>query len=168
MSGVTFSIQQQSDKKVVLYLSQITPRIFVNVKKAFKLWGYAGAAYSITNYFVGGGSVSRSGVSVDAARGASYTKRQAELAGALLHSRTGTLRRSISASVAPGFSETATTATQVWGSATPYGRIQEYGGNAGRNHASYIPPRPYLAPALEAQMPYLLQLIQEAVQDAIG
>lgn len=32
-----------------------------------------------------------------------------------------------------------------------YGRIHEYGGTAGRNHAARIPPRPYLKPALEAE-----------------
>ena len=30
-----------------------------------------------------------------------------------------------------------------------YSRIQELGGWAGRNHASYLPPRPYLKPAAE-------------------
>jgi phage gpG-like protein len=152
MSGVTFSIQQQSDKKVVLYLSEITPRIFVNIKQALKLWGYQGANVSITKYFAGGQSVER---------GSRNT-------GSLLVSRTGTLTRSIAASVAPGYSETETTATQVWGSATPYGRIQEYGGNAGRNHKSYIPPRPYLAPAQQDTLPDLIESIKAAVQAAIS
>jgi phage gpG-like protein len=29
-----------------------------------------------------------------------------------------------------------------------YGRIQELGGMAGRGHASYLPPRPYVSPVL--------------------
>jgi phage gpG-like protein len=29
-----------------------------------------------------------------------------------------------------------------------YSRIQELGGRTGRNHATYLPPRPYMRPAL--------------------
>lgn len=32
---------------------------------------------------------------------------------------------------------------------TVYAAIQEHGGNAGRGGASYLPPRPYMAPAVE-------------------
>lgn len=151
MSGVTFSIEQQSDQKVVLYLSSISPRIFANVKQALKLWGYKGANISVTKYFAAGQSV---------ARGQRNT-------GSILISRTGTLTRSTVASVAPGYSETETTATQIWGAATPYAMIQEYGGNAGRNHASYIPPRPYLSTALNDVRPDLMAAIQEAVDKAL-
>jgi hypothetical protein len=35
------------------------------------------------------------------------------------------------------------------GSTVVYARIQELGGWAGRGHASYLPPRPYLKPAAE-------------------
>jgi len=35
------------------------------------------------------------------------------------------------------------------GGTTVYARIQELGGQAGRDHASTLPPRPYLAPALK-------------------
>jgi phage gpG-like protein len=35
------------------------------------------------------------------------------------------------------------------GATTVYARIQELGGDAGRDHASHLPPRPYLAPALK-------------------
>lgn len=34
-----------------------------------------------------------------------------------------------------------------------YARIQELGGWAGRNHASYLPPRPYIAPAVRVAAP---------------
>jgi phage gpG-like protein len=152
VSGVTFSIVQQSDQKVVLYLSAISPRIFANIKQALKLWGYKGANISVTKYFAAGQSV----------------KKGARNTGSILFSRTGTLTRSITASVAPGYSETETTATQIWGAATPYARIQEYGGYAGRNHAAYIPPRPYLGPALNDVRPDLMAAIQEAVDKAIA
>jgi phage gpG-like protein len=34
------------------------------------------------------------------------------------------------------------------GATTVYARIQELGGDAGRDHSAHLPPRPYLAPAL--------------------
>lgn len=37
----------------------------------------------------------------------------------------------------------------IVGATTVYARIQELGGYAGRGHASYLPPRPYLKPAAE-------------------
>jgi phage gpG-like protein len=36
------------------------------------------------------------------------------------------------------------------GATTVYARIQEFGGDAGKDHASHLPPRPYLRPALLA------------------
>lgn len=39
-------------------------------------------------------------------------------------------------------------AAEVWPSA-PYARIQELSGWAGRNHASFLPARPYVGPAVE-------------------
>lgn len=61
---------------------------------------------------------------------------------------TGQLRRSIRvqgpAQVAPATYEARIGPTAV------YGRIQELGGVTGRGHATTLPARPYLAPALEA------------------
>jgi phage gpG-like protein len=34
------------------------------------------------------------------------------------------------------------------GATTVYARIQEFGGDAGKDHASHLPPRPYLKPAM--------------------
>jgi phage gpG-like protein len=42
--------------------------------------------------------------------------------------------------------------TFKWGvdlAVIPYARIHEYGGQAGRNHAATIPPRPYIGPAVK-------------------
>lgn len=39
--------------------------------------------------------------------------------------------------------------TVIVGGHVVYARIQELGGDAGRNHASHLPPRPYLRPAAE-------------------
>lgn len=156
MSGITFRIEQQSDKKVVLYLQSITPRLIAAIHQALKAWIYAGANISVTKYFAAGQSV---------ARGARNT-------GDVLVSRTGTLRRSIIASVDSGMNpaspEGATVITATWGAATPYARIQEYGGYAGRGHKAYIPPRPYLGPALQESRPELIASIQQAVERALA
>jgi phage gpG-like protein len=60
----------------------------------------------------------------------------------------GTLRRSVrrTRSYASGLGEwTAHVAPTV-----VYARIQELGGRAGRDHRSYLPPRPYVRPAIIA------------------
>lgn len=43
---------------------------------------------------------------------------------------------------APGYAETRVAPTTI------YARIQELGGWAGAGHASYLPPRPYVRPAI--------------------
>jgi phage gpG-like protein len=58
----------------------------------------------------------------------------------------GDLRRSVR--MTPPASSGARSAVVVGGTVV-YARIQELGGWAGRNHASYLPPRPYLKPASE-------------------
>ncbi len=45
------------------------------------------------------------------------------------------------------------------GTNVPYGRIHEYGGWTGRNHASYIPRRPYLRPSIEKRRRATTKLI---------
>jgi len=47
-----------------------------------------------------------------------------------------------------------------------YARIQERGGLAGRNHASYLPPRPYLAPAWQIVKPGTEIRFREAMRRA--
>lgn len=61
---------------------------------------------------------------------------------------TGTLRRSIKVT-SPQAHGVLGWSVSV-GPTAIYGRIQELGGNAGRNHATRLPPRPYLAPSLQA------------------
>ncbi len=64
---------------------------------------------------------------------------------------TGTLRRSIRIQWSwrgEGGQFVDRTAQAFVGPTTVYGRIQELGGDAGRNHAAHIPPRPYLGPAV--------------------
>lgn len=155
--SVTFRFENQSDKRVVLYLQSITPRMIVEIHQALKGWIYQGANISATKYFAGSQSV---------ARGSRNT-------GDLLVSRTGTLRRSIIASIDSGMtppepSAETTVITAQWGAATPYARIQEYGGYAGRGHKAYIPPRPYLSTALDDSRGELIAAIQGAVERALA
>jgi phage gpG-like protein len=58
----------------------------------------------------------------------------------------GALRRSVMTIPGPvsGYRASVTV-----GGTIVYARIQELGGRAGRNHASLLPPRPYLRPAAE-------------------
>jgi phage gpG-like protein len=51
--------------------------------------------------------------------------------------------------------------TQV-GPTIVYGRIQEFGGQTGRNHATTLPPRPYVAPALEKMTPVMFEVMKSA------
>lgn len=148
---IQFRIENESDKRLVVYLSSITPRLMAEIKLAFKKFGYMGANLSVTRYMTAGQSIQKG-----------------SKAGELLSRRTGTLARSISASVEPGYSETETSVSQTWGPNVPYGAIHEYGGWAGRGHRSYIPPRPYLGPALRDMQPELMAMIEEAAARAVA
>lgn len=59
----------------------------------------------------------------------------------------GTLMRSIAVQ---GPTTTGATAQAGVGPTAVYGRIHEIGGQAGRGHATTLPPRPYLRPGVEA------------------
>lgn len=49
---------------------------------------------------------------------------------------------------------------------TVYARIQELGGNAGRNHASYLPPRQYVEPASNETAPRVGETFAEHWRNA--
>lgn len=75
----------------------------------------------------------------------------------------GNLRRSITvtgpATVGPAMWEARVGPTAV------YGRIQELGGWTG--HSSHLPPRPYLAPALEGSRAEIRNIFREAWRKAL-
>jgi hypothetical protein len=48
-----------------------------------------------------------------------------------------------------------------------YGRIQELGGQAGRNHAATLPPRPYLKPTTLAERPAIRREYVEHWREAL-
>jgi len=78
--------------------------------------------------------------------------------------RTGFLHDEVYATSAPN--ETGASA-EIWPS-TVYARIQELGGDAGRDHRSHLPPRPYVEPALEASADHFGQIMAQAWAEAIG
>lgn len=49
-----------------------------------------------------------------------------------------------------------------------YARIQELGGDAGRDHRSHLPPRPYVRPAVDAVRDRVLQTFIAEWQRATG
>lgn len=71
---------------------------------------------------------------------------------------TGSLKRSVYSKGAVG--KAGRYAAKV-GPRTVYARIQELGGHAGKNHRSYLPPRPYVKPALDSLKPVLGERIKD-------
>lgn len=49
-----------------------------------------------------------------------------------------------------------------------YARIHEVGGRTGRNHATYLPPRPYVAPTVIAMRGQLNRIANEAFAREVG
>lgn len=77
----------------------------------------------------------------------------------------GALRRSIT--VEPPV-HTAEGWSIVVGPTIVYGRIQELGGNTGRNHATYLPPRPYMRPAWAILPDRIHDILADAWGDAVS
>lgn len=72
----------------------------------------------------------------------------------------GTLRRSVRVE---GPKEAGTnTFTASVGPTTVYSRIQELGGTTGRGHATHLPARPYMQPAVKESEPELRRIFEEA------
>lgn len=93
---------------------------------------------------------------------------------------TGTLRRSIHigghTDLTPGFKEDEGYSdigvadeknTILIGTNLVYAAIQEYGGRAGRNHTSVIPPHPYLRPAFDNNVDKVKEKISKVLKAQI-
>ena len=77
-----------------------------------------------------------------------------------LHVRTGRLLGSVDQTY---FSPGAIALAHV-APTTVYARIQELGGVSGKDHRSHLPPRPYVAPAIEAAMDLFREDAVEAIR----
>ena len=78
---------------------------------------------------------------------------------------TGQLRRSVRMTRSAGTA--ARWETQV-APTTVYGRIQELGGRTGRGHRTYLPPRPYVRPAMELGTARIRAAAVQAFRRALG
>lgn len=78
--------------------------------------------------------------------------------------RTGHLHDSV---YTQAFETDAGAVGEAWPS-TPYARIHELSGWAGRNHASFLPKRPYVGPALEDSTEQIGIEMTSAWRQAIG
>ncbi|WP_326829679.1 hypothetical protein OIE13_05955 [Streptosporangium sp. NBC_01810] len=80
--------------------------------------------------------------------------------------RSGALRRSVEAR--PAFQ----TGPARWEARTysgiAYARIHEVGGWTGRNHASYLPPRPYVAPTVISMRGVLERIAADTFAREVG
>lgn len=156
--SVSFHVEQQSERSVAVYLEAVGPRVLAAIHNALKQWIYQGATLSAQKYFV---------------PGAAAAKKNQPTPGDVLSARTGALQASVLASADSGIDPASpnantTVITATWGADTPYARIQEYGGTAGRGHKSEIPPRPYLQPAFDDHRSTLTSLLQSAVDQALS
>lgn len=147
-------ISVQIDDSAVQQLQQrlagLAPRVVTQVYEALQPLIYQSLRTAVPKYFAG-----------SASKGQSSN---------LLTPRSGNLLNSVlnSIQVSPDGQSLAVSI----GSDLPYARIHEYGGFAGRRgpykkkdgHRSYIPPRPYLRPAINDLQKALPALLEQAIQ----
>jgi phage gpG-like protein len=129
-------------------LAGLAPRVVADIYKALKPLVYESLRNAIPKYFAGSG-------------GGSST---------LLTSRSGTLLNSVLQSIKADVDGDKLTVSI--GSNVAYAKIHEYGGYAGRRppfkkkdgRRPYLPPRPYLNPAMNDLQQVLPDLLEQAIQ----
>jgi phage gpG-like protein len=158
---LTFNIDPESQKRLDKFFASLGPRLTAETHQTLKTALYQGVQAGIQKYFAGSGS--KGGPTAS-----------------LLTSRSGALANSLLASVETGMdpaspSDNAMSITAQVGSSLAYARIQEYGGVAGRagpfkkkdGKRPYLPPRPYLEPAMKDMLATLPDQLQQAVTRAL-
>jgi len=131
-------------------LAGLAPRVVSEVYKALKPLVYQSLRTAVPKYFAG-----------SASKGSSV---------ASLTSRTGTLLNSVLQSIKADVNGNELTVSI--GSDVKYAAIHEYGGYAGRRppfkkkdgRRPYLPPRPYLQPAMNDLQQVLPDLLEQAIQ----
>jgi len=147
---ITVTIDDSAVQQLKQRLAGLAPRLVADIYKALEPLIYQSLRSSVPKYFAG-----------SASKGSSS---------ALLTSRSGNLLNSVLQSIEAKSDEQ--TLTVSIGSKLPYAAIHEYGGFAGRRgpfktkkgHRPYLPPRPYLRPAINDLHKALPDLIEQAIQ----
>jgi phage gpG-like protein len=147
---IEIKIDDSAIQQLEQRLAALPPRIVAEVYKALKPLVYESLRTAIPKYFAG-----------SAANGSS---------GTLLTSRTGALLNSVLQSIQADVKDDKFTVSI--GSNEKYAAIHEYGGYAGRRppfkkkdgRRPYLPPRPYLQPAMKDLQQALPDLLEQAIQ----
>lgn len=147
---ISVQIDDSAIQQLQQRLAGLAPRVVIQVYEALQPLIYQSLRTAVPKYFAG-----------SASKGQSSN---------LLTPRSGNLLNSVlnSIQVSPDGQSLAVSI----GSDLPYARIHEYGGFAGRRgpykkkngHRSYIPPRPYLRPAINDLQKALPDLLEQAIQ----
>lgn len=147
---ISIQIDDSAIQQLQQRLAGLAPRVVTQVYEALQPLIYQSLRTAVPKYFAG-----------SAGKGQSSN---------LLTPRSGNLLNSVlnSIQVSPDGQSLAVSL----GSDLPYARIHEYGGFAGRRgpykkkdgHRSYIPPRPYLRPAINDLQKALPALLEQAIQ----
>ncbi len=148
---ITVKIDEAATQQVQQRLAALPPRVAADVLGTLRPLVYQSLQSTIPRYFAGSGSPGS----------------------ALLTSRSGNLLNSVLKSIETSFDGNSLSVSI--GSDLPYAAIHEYGGYAGRpgpfkkkdGKRPYLPPRPYLHPAmsdLQAMLPGLLEQAMQQVQ----
>lgn len=155
------SVVQDSQQRLEALLAGLGPRVIAEIHQALKTLLYQGVQTSVQKYFDGSGP-----------KGGATSSLLTSRSGALINS----LLASAEAGLDPPWTSPGTTQiTAQISSSLPYARIQEYGGIAGRpgpfkkknGRRPYLPPRPYLAPAMDDLQAVLPDMLQQAVEAAV-
>jgi phage gpG-like protein len=148
---ITVQMDESALQQLQQRLTELPPRMIAGVYEALTPLIYQSLQTAIPKYFSGSGGSKTSTAGV-------------------LTSRSGSLMNSVLKSIQT--STDGETLTVSIGSDLPYAAIQEYGGTAGRRppfkkkngQRPYLPPRPYLNPAMTDLQNALPDLLEQAIQ----
>jgi phage gpG-like protein len=146
--GIKVEIDQAAIQHLQQRLAALPPRIVAQVYKALQPLVYQSLQSAIPKYFGGSGGTNSN----------------------LLASRSGKLLNSVLQSIEAKIDGEKMMVSI--GSNLPYAAIHEYGGYAGRKppfkkkdgKRPYLPPRPYLHPAISDLQQALPDLLEQAIQ----